>query len=117
MDTPHSTQSLFTQPGRESFCASVEESVAQMCCRILGAYLAADIRASLRRSRIRLENESDDSHATKVLREGEATDNPLHEVDVPKKTLYIMFAGSIIGAIISANIFVVSNFFTLLKFI
>jgi len=72
---------------------------------IIGAYLAADIRALYYKSPIRLELNTEDGPVND-LNPSEASDNPLHKVDVPKKTLYIMIAGSIIGAIISANIFV-----------
>lgn len=38
---------------------------------------------------------------------GEASDNPLRNVDIPKKTLYILFGVALVGTIISANVFVV----------
>lgn len=71
---------------------------------IIGGYLAADIYASRTQSAIRLETDE----ANDVAKESkEASDNPLHNINIPNRTLYIMFATSIIGSFVSANFFVV----------
>lgn len=74
-----------------------------------GALVAAVFQAWRADGAIRLENEGDAGHSLDDAPAGQASDNPLRKIDIPKKALYIMFGVAIVGSIISANIFTVST--------
>lgn len=53
------------------------------------------------------DHDHDHAHLNLHVKEGEASDNPLSDIVIPKKTLYLLFGVAIVGSIISANVFTV----------
>jgi hypothetical protein len=62
--------------------------------------------------RIRLNGDEDNNGEISKASQGEAIDNPLAHIDIPRKTVIIMFAVSVVGSVISAFIFTVRSYYT-----
>lgn len=65
--------------------------------------------------RIRLNGDENNANElstaeVKASQAGEAIDNPLAHIDIPRKTVIIMFAVSIVGSIVSAFTFTVRSY-------